>query len=181
MLPTCSQRAVRSLAGVLAQGPGPHVHAGEMQQELITSQLLKTTVNTWSVLPLSRKTKMKASYPFIRQMKSAVHLQKKKKSTKKCTWKTYIYKKKNYQKNVHGKHTKPHTHLSASFKCHRNLVTKEQHDLFTFPWGMCLLSKGCPRLSYVCFKFLASPWFHFYLICLSFTLLFISEAFWQAV
>lgn len=105
---------------------------------------------------------MKASYPFIRQMKSAVHLQKKKKKV---------------PKNVHGKHTGPHNHLAASFKCHQNLVTKEQHDLITFPWGMCLLSKGCPRLSYVCFKFLASPWFHFYLIWLSFTLLFISEAF----
>lgn len=90
-------------------------------------------------------------------------------------------KKKKVPKNVHGKHTGPHNHLAASFKCHQNLVTKEQHDLITFPWGMCLLSKGCPRLSYVCFKFLASPWFHFYLIWLSFTLLFISEAFWQAV
>lgn len=37
MLLTCSKRAVRSLAGVLAWGPGQHEDAREMQQELITS------------------------------------------------------------------------------------------------------------------------------------------------
>jgi len=42
----CIRRAVSSLASVLAWGPELHGHVREMQQELITSQFLKTIVNT---------------------------------------------------------------------------------------------------------------------------------------